>query len=494
MQTRTQQTEQTPDQQTAARSAQVRARELSHAPADAVRRVTSSERRPVDVLSLNRALGNRVVQRLLAQRQIEEEEELQMKPLAQRESGAEGYHLDSQTAGRINRARGGGQPLDRTLSEQMSLSMGYDFSGVRVHADSEAHDLNQQLNARAFTTGHDIFFRQGEYRSGSSGGRELIGHELAHVVQQATGRLRAGGSGMTMRPAGDHLETQAGAVARRATMARTVLAPTRQRREEKTQVDARARGHAHVRPGETVSLATRRPGRGAGSPAARRSAGQRAVVPAQESSVLRDAIGASVEKAAHNSPVTGKASHAGLAPMSEPHVREDTAISHHFDNNHGVLQRALTERTDTAAFGWSTSPEGDAFWVYGDRNHVTQPKGTLTSSSYGSCVGLVVHDVVSSRGLVAHFWNPAGEVEAAEILGAWRARTGNPPTSLAVVFGGSVLNSRESADQALASAFTRPRMKRIAALARVYMQTVVVEEGHREVRLRLGAEGQPTWE
>jgi len=55
---------------------------------------------------------------------------------------------------------------------------------VRVHSDSEANLLNQQLSAKAFTTARDIFFRQGEYSPGSGTGKKLIAHELTHVVQQ----------------------------------------------------------------------------------------------------------------------------------------------------------------------------------------------------------------------------------------------------------------------------------------------------------------------
>ena len=49
--------------------------------------------------------------------------------------------------------------------------------------------LNQSIQARAFTTGQDIFFRQGQYDPGSKGGQELLAHELTHVVQQ-TGEER----------------------------------------------------------------------------------------------------------------------------------------------------------------------------------------------------------------------------------------------------------------------------------------------------------------
>jgi hypothetical protein len=59
-----------------------------------------------------------------------------------------------------------------------------DFSGVKVHTDTEADIMNRQLNARAFTTGQDIFFREGEYSPSSGSGQKLIAHELTHVVQQ----------------------------------------------------------------------------------------------------------------------------------------------------------------------------------------------------------------------------------------------------------------------------------------------------------------------
>ncbi|WP_287359229.1 DUF4157 domain-containing protein, partial [Moorena sp. SIO3B2] len=61
----------------------------------------------------------------------------------------------------------------------------------RVHNDAQSDQLNQSIQARAFTTGKDIFFRQGEYNPGSRGGQELIAHELTHVVQQNQGKLRS---------------------------------------------------------------------------------------------------------------------------------------------------------------------------------------------------------------------------------------------------------------------------------------------------------------
>jgi hypothetical protein len=138
----------------------------------------------------------------------EEDEELMMKP-AEGRVGPQGGQVPPEVEAAINRARGGGQPLDGALQEQMSASLGYDFSGVRVHTDAEADALNQQLTARAFTTGRDIFFRQGEYNPGADSGRELISHELTHVVQQRTGRVGAESSGMAVRPVGDAFEQEA---------------------------------------------------------------------------------------------------------------------------------------------------------------------------------------------------------------------------------------------------------------------------------------------
>jgi hypothetical protein len=85
---------------------------------------------------------------------------------------------------------------------------------VRVHASPEDADLSQQLNARAFTTGQDIFFGEGAYQPGSSGGQELLAHELTHVVQQASGAVDSGGDRMTVNAPGDRFEQEADAVAK----------------------------------------------------------------------------------------------------------------------------------------------------------------------------------------------------------------------------------------------------------------------------------------
>jgi hypothetical protein len=91
----------------------------------------------------------------------------------------------------IQRERGGGQALDSGARARMEPALGADFSGVRVHTGRQADVLNRDLSARAFTTGQDIFFKEGEYRPGSSSGQELLAHELTHVVQQNEGVRRS---------------------------------------------------------------------------------------------------------------------------------------------------------------------------------------------------------------------------------------------------------------------------------------------------------------
>ena len=129
-------------------------------------------------------------QRQLVQRQEEKLEELQAKSILQRWGSIGGGDASTDLDTAINSARGGGQPLDVGLQRSMGQVMGADFSGVRVHTDATSDELNQSIQAKAFTTGQDVFFRQGAYEPGSRGGQELIAHELTHVVQQNGGAVR----------------------------------------------------------------------------------------------------------------------------------------------------------------------------------------------------------------------------------------------------------------------------------------------------------------
>ena len=99
----------------------------------------------------------------------------------------------------------------------MGSALGYDVSDVRVHTSPEADELNRQLDAEAFTTGRDVFFREGTYNPHSSDGQELIAHELTHVVDQSEGAVQDDGSGTTVHPPNDVHEQRADAVAHQVT-------------------------------------------------------------------------------------------------------------------------------------------------------------------------------------------------------------------------------------------------------------------------------------
>jgi hypothetical protein len=98
--------------------------------------------------------------------------------------GSGGAVLDETIARAIHSKRGGGEQLDPSAADKIGKSMGHDFSDVRVHKDSESDQLNKQVKAEAFTTGKDIFFREGKYDPVSNEGQKLLAHELTHVVQQ----------------------------------------------------------------------------------------------------------------------------------------------------------------------------------------------------------------------------------------------------------------------------------------------------------------------
>ena len=96
---------------------------------------------------------------------------------------------DSETKGDISldAPSGGGKELPEDVRVQMETALGADFSAVRIHEGAEA----ESLGALAYSQGTDIHFQPGLYDPRGQRGRELLGHELTHVVQQSHGRVRA---------------------------------------------------------------------------------------------------------------------------------------------------------------------------------------------------------------------------------------------------------------------------------------------------------------
>lgn len=80
---------------------------------------------------------------------------------------------------------GGGSPLEHGTRSFMEDRFGQDFSNVRVHTNDHAADSAKAIDAKAYTSGNNIVFDNGQYNPGSQSGQTLLAHELAHVVQQS---------------------------------------------------------------------------------------------------------------------------------------------------------------------------------------------------------------------------------------------------------------------------------------------------------------------
>jgi vacuolar-type H+-ATPase subunit H len=80
-----------------------------------------------------------------------------------------------------------GQLLPPGVRTDMERSLGEDLGDVRVHSGPEADQAAHAMEAAAFTIGRDVVFGAGQYRPDSLGGRLVLAHELAHVVQQRGG-------------------------------------------------------------------------------------------------------------------------------------------------------------------------------------------------------------------------------------------------------------------------------------------------------------------
>ncbi|MEQ8386719.1 MAG: DUF4157 domain-containing protein [Coleofasciculus sp. A1-SPW-01] len=114
----------------------------------------------------------------------EEKKKISLKLMRKSQSGTGSTNSSVNLEESIQQKRGQGQSLSEDIREPMEQAFGTDFSGVKVHTDSQSDQLNRSIQARAFTTGQDVFFKQDEYNPGSKDGQELLAHELTHVVQQ----------------------------------------------------------------------------------------------------------------------------------------------------------------------------------------------------------------------------------------------------------------------------------------------------------------------
>lgn len=81
--------------------------------------------------------------------------------------------------------RSPGQPLDAEARSFFEPRFGYDFGHVRLHFDEKADASARSVGALAYTVGSHVAFRSASYSPRTADGRQLLAHELTHVVQQS---------------------------------------------------------------------------------------------------------------------------------------------------------------------------------------------------------------------------------------------------------------------------------------------------------------------
>ncbi|MBL8148009.1 MAG: DUF4157 domain-containing protein [Anaerolineae bacterium] len=117
----------------------------------------------------------------------EVEDDIQEQRIQRAEDGQDlmgSFDVEGQLEGQIQSQKGGGQAMDNGDRSFFESRFGQDFSDVKVHTGGDSAAVNRSLGARAFTNGSDVFMGGGQYSPGSSASRELLAHELTHVVQQ----------------------------------------------------------------------------------------------------------------------------------------------------------------------------------------------------------------------------------------------------------------------------------------------------------------------
>jgi hypothetical protein len=132
----------------------------------------------------NHAAAAPAVQRLCADCEAQVAEEALTEGFVQ--SSADGGVGGADHEAAANAIPDGGSPLVPKVRSRLETTLGVNLSHVRVHSSPAAQDMAQALRAKAFTHGEHIWLGPRQ----RSDDLPLMAHEVAHVMQQGSGRAR----------------------------------------------------------------------------------------------------------------------------------------------------------------------------------------------------------------------------------------------------------------------------------------------------------------
>ncbi len=141
-----------------------------------------AEEEEVQTARVQRQAEEEEVQTARVQRQAEEEEVQTAR--VRRVGGDDGFEASDEFQSQLESSKSGGKSLPDHVRAEFEPRFGTDFSGVRVHTGAQSAQLNQSVQAQAFTHGNDIYFDAGKYDPDSTAGKHLLAHELTHTIQQ----------------------------------------------------------------------------------------------------------------------------------------------------------------------------------------------------------------------------------------------------------------------------------------------------------------------
>jgi len=113
----------------------------------------------------------------------------------------------------------GGRPLPPLVRQKMEALFGGSFADVRVHVGGHA----ASIGAVAFTAGSHIHFAPGHYDPATPRGQQILGRELAHVIQQRSGAVRNPFGGGVAAVHDPRLEAEADQIGRLVTVQAAAL-------------------------------------------------------------------------------------------------------------------------------------------------------------------------------------------------------------------------------------------------------------------------------